>query len=126
MCIRDRFGGAGLGACLRWWLGLLCNQLFPTVPRGTLQPNLLGGSCGGEAVAYFAVYTSLPPELRLFIITGFMGGLTTFSAFSAEVVTLLTRGQIGWALVAAGAHLLGSLTLTALGILTVRGLLIRS
>ncbi|CDI01882.1 MAG: fluoride efflux transporter CrcB [Candidatus Competibacter denitrificans] len=120
------FGGAGLGACLRWWLGILCNPLFPTVPLGTLAANLLGGYLVGVAVAFFAVNTSLPPELRLFIITGFMGGLTTFSTFSAEVVTLLTRGQIGWALVAAGAHLLGSLTLTALGILTVRGLLIRS
>lgn len=119
------FGGAGLGACLRWWLGIVCNPIFPTVPLGTLAANLLGGYLVGVAVALFTANTSLPPELRLFVITGFMGGLTTFSTFSAEVVTLLTRGQVGWALIVAGAHLLGSLILTALGVLTVRWLLVQ-
>lgn len=119
------FGGAGLGACLRWWLGMVCNPIFPTVPLGTLAANLLGGYLVGVAVALFTAHASLPPELRLFVITGFMGGLTTFSTFSAEVVALLTRGQIGWALVTAGVHLFGSLALTALGILTVRWLLVR-
>ena len=117
------FSGAGLGACLRWWLGLVFNPLFPTVPLGTLIANLLGGYLVGVAVAFFSINTSLPPEIRLLVVTGFMGGLTTFSTFSSEVVTLLARGQLAWAMVAAGAHLLGSLLLTALGILTVRWLL---
>lgn len=120
------FGGAGLGACLRWWLGLWFNPIFPTVPLGTLAANLLGGYLVGVAVAFFSINTSLPPEIRLLVVTGFMGGLTTFSTFSAEVVTLLGRGQWLWAAMAAGAHLLGSLALTALGILTVRWLLARS
>lgn len=117
------FVGAGLGACLRWWLGLVLNPLWPTLPLGTLAANLIGGYLIGVAMAYFAFNASLPPEARLLVITGFMGGLTTFSTFSAETVTLLARGQFGWALLAIGAHLLGSLALTALGILTVRALL---
>lgn len=119
------FSGAGFGACLRWWLGMVLNPIFPTLPLGTLAANLLGGYLIGVAIAYFSFNTSLPPELRLLIITGFMGALTTFSTFSAEIVTLLTRGQLGWALTAIGAHLLGSLAMTALGILTVRGFLPR-
>ena len=114
------FGGAGVGACLRWWLGMALNPVFPTVPLGTLTANLLGGYLIGVAVAYFSFNASLPPEIRLLIITGFMGALTTFSTFSIEIVTLMTRGQLGWALAAIGAHLLGSLAMTALGILTVR------
>ncbi|HSQ08617.1 MAG TPA: CrcB family protein, partial [Chromatiaceae bacterium] len=70
----------------------------------------------GVAVAWFGRHAGVPPELRLFLITGFLGGLTTFSTFSAEVVTLLARGEYGWGLAAAGAHLAGSLALTALGI----------
>ncbi|MCB1778039.1 MAG: fluoride efflux transporter CrcB [Candidatus Competibacteraceae bacterium] len=114
------FGGAGMGACLRWWLGIALNPVFPTVPLGTLAANLLGGYLIGVAVAYFSFNASLPPEIRLLIITGFMGALTTFSTFSVEIVTLMTRGQFGWALAAIGAHLLGSLAMTALGILTLR------
>jgi fluoride exporter len=118
------FLGAGLGACLRWGLGSLLNPLFPTVPLGTLAANLVGGYLVGIAIAYFALRTSLPPEARLFAITGFLGGLTTFSTFSAEVVSLLSQSQVGWALAAMGAHVAGSLTLTGLGILTVRWLLL--
>ncbi len=116
------FSGAGLGAVLRWQLGLLMNPLFPTVPLGTLAANLLGGYLIGVAIGYFSLNASLPPEVRLLVITGFLGGLTTFSTFSAEIVTLLIQGQFGWALVAAGAHLLGSLAMTALGLLTMRAL----
>ena len=114
------FGGAGAGACLRWWLGSTLNPVFPTLPLGTLAANLLGGYLVGVAVAYFAQNTALPPEVRLLIITGFLGGLTTFSTFSAEVVASLLRGEYLWALSTAGIHLFGSLALTALGMLTVR------
>jgi CrcB protein len=114
--------GAALGAWLRWWLGLRLNPLFPTVPLGTLASNLVGGYLVGVAVAVFAQNQGLAPEWRLFAITGFLGGLTTFSTFSAEVVTLMSRGQLSWAVATASAHLAGSLVLTALGMATVRAL----
>jgi CrcB protein len=112
--------GSACGAWLRWWLSLRLNPLFPTVPLGTLASNLIGGYLVGVAVAVFAQSPGLAPEWRLFSITGFLGGLTTFSTYSAEVVTLLSQGQIQWAIATATAHLVGSLTLTALGIATVR------
>ena len=88
--------GAALGAWLRWGLGLWLNPLFPTLPMGTLAANLLGGYVIGLAMAFFADYTGLAPEARLLVITGFLGGLTTFSTFSAEVFTLISRQQWGW------------------------------
>jgi len=112
--------GAALGAWLRWGLGLLLNPVFPTLPLGTLGANLLGGYLIGLAMAYFSQHASLPPEARLFIITGFLGGLTTFSTFSAETVTLLMRAQLGWATAIIGAHLLGSIGMTVLGIWTIK------
>ncbi len=112
--------GAALGAWLRWWLAIRLNPVLPTLPLGTLAANLIGGYLVGVAVAYFNQHTGLPPEARLLVITGFMGGLTTFSTFSAEVVSLLGRDEYLWALGTAGAHLIGSLVLTALGILTVK------
>jgi CrcB protein len=111
--------GAGLGALLRWWLGLKLNAYFPTIPPGTLAANLIGGYVVGMAVAFFATYSALAPEWRLFVITGFCGGLTTFSTFSAEVVTLMQQGRALWALGAAGAHLIGSIVMTFAGIGTV-------
>jgi len=119
------FCGAGLGALLRWWLSLALNPLFPTVPLGTLASNLIGGLLVGVAVAYFSHNTSLPPEARLLAVTGFLGGLTTFSTFSAEVVTLLGRTEYLWALAAAGAHLFGSLLMTAVGMMTINALFAR-
>lgn len=110
--------GAALGAWLRWGLGIALNPLFPTVPLGTLAANLVGGYLVGFAVALFHQHAGLSPEMKLFVITGFLGGLTTFSTFSAEVVALLERAQYGWALAAAGGHLAGSLAMTALGIVT--------
>ncbi len=110
------FTGAGLGALLRWGLGVRLNPLFPALPLGTLAANLLGGLLVGFAVAWFARHSALAPELRLFVITGFLGGLTTFSTFSAEVVGLLVRGEYLWGLGAAAAHLTGSLLLTAAGL----------
>lgn len=115
--------GATLGAWLRWWLSLQLNPLFPTLPLGTLAANLLGGYLVGIAVGYFGHHSHLPAEARLLVITGFMGGLTTFSTFSSEAVNLLSREQYGWAATAAGLHLFGSLTMTALGLLTIKRLL---
>ena len=111
-------GGAALGAWTRWGLGVALNPLFPTIPLGTLAANLIGGYFVGFAVALFHHHAGLTPELKLFIITGFLGGLTTFSTFSAEVVALIERAQYAWALAAAGGHLIGSLAMTALGIAT--------
>lgn len=112
--------GAAFGAWLRWLLGIALNPVFPTVPLGTLAANLVGGYLIGIAVEFFAQHVSLPPELRLLVITGFLGGLTTFSTFSAEAVTLLARTQYGWALAMIAAHLAGSILMTLLGILSVR------
>jgi CrcB protein len=114
--------GASLGAWLRWWLGNLLNAVFPTLPLGTLSANLLGGYLVGVAVAFFDQHPGLQPEARPLIITGFMGGLTTLSTFSAEVVKLLGLAQYGWALAAAGAHLGGSLALTTLGLLSFKAI----
>jgi fluoride exporter len=111
--------GSSLGALLRWWLGARLNAHFPPIPPGTLVANLIGGYVVGVAVAFFATYTALAPEWRLLVITGFCGGLTTFSTFSAELVTLLQQGRATWALAAAAAHLVGSLLMTAAGIGTV-------
>ena len=111
--------GASLGALLRWWLGTTLNPHFPAVPPGTLAANLIGGYVVGLAVAGFAAYPAVPPEWRLFVITGFCGGLTTFSTFSAEVVTLMQQGRASSALGAAAAHLLGSVIMTFAGIGTV-------
>lgn len=111
--------GASLGALLRWGLGTRLNGLFPTIPPGTLAANLIGAYVVGAAIAFFAAYAALPPEWRLFVITGLCGGLTTFSTFSAEVVTLLQQGRMGWAVAAAAAHLLGSVLMTLAGMATV-------
>lgn len=112
--------GAAGGAWLRWWLGNLLNPVFPTLPLGTLAANLLGGYLVGIAVALFNKHPGLPAEARLMVVTGFMGGLTTFSTFSAEVVGLIGRAEYPWSVVAASVHLFGSLLLTAFGILTVK------
>ena len=111
--------GSSLGALLRWWLGARLNAHFPPIPPGTLAANLIGGYLVGVAVAFFATYTAIAPEWRLLVITGFCGGLTTFSTFSAELVTLLQQGRATWALAAAAAHLGGSLLMTLAGIGTV-------
>jgi len=110
--------GASLGALLRWWLGLVLNGLFPTIPPGTLVANLVGGYLVGLAIAFFATFSALAPEWRLLVITGFCGGLTTFSTFSAEIVTLLQQGRAAWACAAAGLHLAGSVVATLAGIAT--------
>lgn len=111
--------GASLGALLRWWLGIRLNSHFPPVPPGTVIANLVGAYVIGLAIAGFATVAALAPEWRLFVITGFCGGLTTFSTFSAEIVSLLQQRQPLWALAAAGVHLLGSLGMTLAGMGTV-------
>lgn len=120
------FCGAGCGALLRWWLGGWLNPVFPTIPLGTVAANLIGGLLIGLASAFFEHNRGLPPELRLLTITGFLGGLTTFSTFSAEVVGLIGRQEYWWALGAAGLHLFGSLALTMLGIVGAGALLIKA
>ncbi|WP_434513583.1 fluoride efflux transporter CrcB [Dechloromonas sp. ARDL1] len=111
--------GAALGAWTRWLLGLFLNPLFVALPLGTLAANLLGGYLIGAAVGIFHLNTHFPLAWKLFAITGFLGGLTTFSTFSAEVVERLLAGQLAWAIGLAVLHLAGSLTATWLGLLTV-------
>jgi fluoride exporter len=110
--------GASLGALLRWWLGLALNGLFPAVPPGTLVANVVGGYLVGLAIAFFATHAAIAPEWRLLVITGFCGGLTTFSTFSAELVLLLQQGRVYWAIGAATLHLAGSVLATLAGIAT--------
>ncbi len=110
--------GAALGALSRWGLAVGMNHLFPVLPPGTLVANLVGGYLIGLALALFAQMPSLAPEWRLFVITGFLGGLTTFSTFSAEVVAALQSGRLGWAATTVATHVLGSLALTLLGLAT--------
>ncbi len=114
--------GAALGAWARWGLGLWLNPWFAMVPLGTLAANLAGGYLVGCAVAVFHLNADISPEMRLFVVTGFLGALTTFSTFSAEVVALAQRGDYGWAAGAAGLHLFGSLLMTVLGIVTIHKL----
>jgi fluoride exporter len=108
--------GAALGALLRWQLGAALNNLLPQIPPGTLIANLLGGYIIGLAIAYFAQAPDIAPEWRLLIITGFCGGLTTFSTFSAEVTDLLQQGRITWAAGAITVHVSGSLLMTLAGL----------
>ncbi len=115
--------GAAVGAWLRWGLGIWLNTTFPTLPMGTLASNLIGGYLVGMAVAFFAHHPGLSPDMRLFVITGFLGGLTTFSTFSAEAVTLMSRSEYGWALAHVSVHLAGSLVLTLLGMVTMKAIL---
>ena len=116
------FFGAGFGALLRAGFNFLVAGSASIIPLGTLLSNMVGGYLIGIAIAFFGNNPNLSPEWRLFVITGFLGGLTTFSSFSAEVVTLMQRGEITWALGTALLHLVGSLVLTFLGILTYQAL----
>lgn len=95
------------------------NPLFPTVPLGTLSANLLGGFIIGGVMSA-ADPLGFPPAVRLLVVTGFLGGLTTFSTFSAETTTLLRQARYGWALAAVFMHVAGSLGMTALGVLLIR------
>jgi fluoride exporter len=113
--------GAACGAWLRWGLSLLLNPIFPSLQLGTLASNLIGGLLVGIVMG-LSEPLSLSVTTRLLIVTGFLGGLTTFSTFSAEAVGTLMRGEPGWAIVHVLAHLLGSLVLTGIGVLIGRAL----
>ena len=101
--------GAMLGAWLRWGLSVAFNSIYQTIPLGTLASNIIGGYAIGYLVAFFAADTSIAPEWRLFAITGFLGGLTTFSTFSAEAVSLIQQARYGPMLVHVSLHLFGSI-----------------
>ena len=115
--------GAALGAWLRWALGLALNHVLPLFPLGTLLANLVGGYLIGVSMGWIAQTGAMSPELRLFVITGFLGGLTTFSTFSAESLSLLQAGRYEVALLHVAGHLAGSILLTLLGLWTVRAVL---
>lgn len=108
--------GAAVGAWIRWALSIALNPIFPTVPLGTLSANLIGGFLMGIALALVSHFEAMPPELRLLVTTGFLGGLTTFSTFSAEATTLMSKGQISWSVAMICGHVGGSLLCTFLGI----------
>lgn len=108
--------GASVGAVLRWFLGTKLNHILPAIPLGTLAANLIGGYLIGFFVAFFAQNASLSPEWRLFIITGFLGGLTTFSTFSAEMTALIQQAKFDTLAIGLLAHVGGSIAMTVLGI----------
>ncbi|MFN9999554.1 MAG: fluoride efflux transporter CrcB, partial [bacterium] len=112
--------GAALGAWLRWALALAWNPLLPALPLGTLAANVIGGFLIGVSAEVLGRMVELPAEWRLFLVTGFLGGFTTFSTFSAETVGLLERGDFGWAGLLVGLHVFGSLAATVAGIAIVR------
>ena len=109
-------GGAAIGAWIRWGLGIALNASI--LPMGTLVANLGGGLLMGMAMAYFAstsAQDTLQHTLRLLVMTGFLGGLTTFSAFSAETFNFLQKQQYAWAAGYIASHVVGSLLMTAIG-----------
>ena len=112
--------GAAVGAWLRWGLGIVLNPLFPTLPLGTLAANLGGGLLMGCAMELVTRHSLMSPEMRLLATTGFLGGLTTFSTFSAEITTLLLRREWLWGAIGVASHVVGSLVLTVAGILLMR------
>jgi CrcB protein len=111
--------GASFGALLRWWFGMRLNAVFPAIPMGTLAANLVGGYVIGAAIAFFTSFSAVAPEWRLFVMTGFCGGLTTFSTFSAELATLLQQGRALWTVAAIIAHVGGSVLMTFAGMATI-------
>jgi CrcB protein len=111
--------GAMIGAWLRWGLSAALNPLVPMLPLGTLISNLVGGYLIGLVLGYIEHFQAFSPEARLFITTGFLGGLTTFSTFSAESAALLMRQEYLAAGVLIGAHLIGSIAMTLLGVGTI-------
>jgi CrcB protein len=116
--------GAAVGAWLRWWLGIVLNAVFPAIPLGTLAANLIAALTIGILMGAFAHVFEVSTEVRLLVVTGFLGGLSTFSTFSAEIASLLLHKEPGWAAAAVAAHVIGSVTMTVLGMLVVRALIV--
>jgi CrcB protein len=114
--------GAALGAWLRWGLTIFLSQMHAHIQLGTLVANLVGGYLIGLALGLFDAMPALSPAWRLFVITGFLGGLTTFSSFSGEAMVLLQRGHYGWALAHSAVHLLGSIGCCVAGYATWRAI----
>lgn len=117
--------GAALGAWLRWGLAFAFNATWPSLPLGTLAANLVGGLLMGVALELMARYTMMSPEWRLLMTTGFLGGLTTFSTFSAEITLMLLRRDLAWAALGIVAHVAGSIILTVAGILLARTVILQ-
>lgn len=115
-------GGAAAGAWLRWGLSIALNPIFPTLPLGTLAANLIGGLLMGVAMELITRHTLLSPEATLLVTTGFLGGLTTFSTFSGEITTLILRREWLWSAVGVGAHVIGSIAMTLVGLIAARAL----
>ena len=116
--------GAALGAWLRWGLGLLMNPWFAPLPLGTLVANLIGGALMGAVLALVQTLPTLSVAAKLFITTGLLGGLTTFSTFSAEGLHLMQRGEWGWLAVHTAAHVACSLAMAWAGytlVMSLRG-----
>src|SRR5678815_5763617 len=111
--------GAAIGAWLRWWLSVALNPILPMFPLGTLVSNLIGGYLIGLVLGYIEQFQTFSPEMRLLITTGFLGGLTTFSTFSAESTALLLRQEYLWAGMVIGGHVIGSILMTLLSVGTV-------
>ena len=111
--------GACVGALARWQLSIYLNTQEAILPWGTLAANLIGGYLVGCCVAFFQAQPDLDPAWRLLLVTGFLGALTTFSSFSAEVVAMLSQGRLGLALATSALHLIGSLLMTLVGLKTV-------
>lgn len=114
--------GAAMGAILRWQLTLRMATVLQQFPMGTLVANLVGGFLAGVASAFFASHPGLPPQWRLLAVTGFLGGLTTFSTFSAESMDLLQKGAYLLALTHIAVHLFGSILLCIAGFASYRAL----
>ena len=115
--------GAALGAWLRWWLGLTMNSIFPAIPLGTLTANIIGGFLMGIFMAITKNHAFISETARLAIATGFLGGLTTFSTFSAETVTLASHQEYLWVAVSLISHVGGGVLATLLGIYTIKYLI---
>jgi len=117
-------GGAAVGAWIRWALSIILNPVFPTLPLGTVAANVIGGFLMGVSMALMTHFEAMAPEMRLLMTTGFLGGLTTFSTFSAETAILMSRGQHEWAAALVVVHVAGSVAATFAGI-GLAGMLLR-
>ena len=110
---------AALGAWSRWGIGILLNAMYPLFPLGTLIANLIGGYLTGISMGAFELFSELNPDLKLIINIGFLGGLTTFSAFTAEVFQLLQKNELVASLTLVALHVTGSLLMAYLGWLSI-------